>query len=574
MSSEPSTYNELAQGIIRDYLRSAVIIDDHWPEPEYASADQEESDAASEEDDRELEEDDDGSVPPDPGALSSLTAGNKDDEELLSGLHRSLVESGLLACGIRYTQQERDKAIRLAQNADIVVLDWHLVGDDGAEALQILENLRSNEARRQELRFVCVFTGHGRIAEVRNEIEKRLGIDERQSVNPSERSDANIRSGNLVIAIRNKKGLEEQDPDNTAGPNELLSHALSGLAENYDGLVQLTMLELTQHHRRHLPAILERLDRSLDAAVLLEAGDEKSPVGSGGSFLAILIDEWRAHLEQSNEQFRALGLASLESFRRPLAEKLGMVASEDLEETLTKAGFPSQQKAKTVAAQDQREDLQRWLMSGFLRSAEFPRGIQEKTSIFAERGIALAAMGLETGTLDKSLLSLDALFHQQFEKPLALTQGTLVAVESGSEPPVYLLCATPSCDAERPKEKIENLFTFLRTKKVDTSGIFQDPVKRPVYCVLRLDSGLLCLEICIKEKVILEIADRFFSAEGIIQGMQPLDPRETPESINLESVAQLRNEHALAVTAASAADGSRVGVNRVERIRSRLSRGD
>ncbi|MEM9291854.1 MAG: response regulator receiver domain [Acidobacteriota bacterium] len=571
MRPEPSTYDELAQSIIRDYLRSAVIIDDHWPD-QFGSAvagDASTTDESSLIEDQipEYLEEEELEKLVTEFPLRRQRSGEDPDANLLSKIHHTLIETGLLTCGLRYIQNDRDKAIRLAQSADIVVLDWHLVDDDGAEALEILRALKGDHSQGQALRFVCIFTGNAKISEVRT----RLNTFFELTPSSFEESNPNLRIDNLVIAIRNKEGGATGNTPFTVAPDSFLEEVLKGISENYGGLVQLTMLELTQHHRRHLPAILERLDSNLDAAVLLEVGDEKSPVGRGGSFLAILIDEWRAHLEQTNKQLRALDIANLKLLWRLLAEKLSMVTCEDLETSLIEAGFSNPKKAKSIAGQGQRESLQRWLMSGFSNSGRLPRGIQEKTSFFAERGIVLAAMGLKTEKLNESFLCLDALFHQQFEKPLALSQGTLVADERASEAPAYLLCITPSCDADRPREKIENLFTFLRTKEVDTPNIFAGPVKRSTYCVIRLDSGFLCLEIYIKQKVTLKIADRFFGAEGIIQGIQPLDRRKRPEKIKLKAVAQLRIDHALAVTAASAADGSRVGVNRVERIRSRLS---
>ncbi len=170
MTPDPKTYDELAQNVLRDYLRSAVIIDDQWPETAVGEAGVDEADESmlvddSNPDDIGMEDVAEPAVdvsPPRP-------VDNLEDARLLAELQRSLLQAGLIACGFRYTHQARDTAIDLARRADIVVLDWHLADDDGADALAILEKLRGNE-----LRFICIFTGHGRIPEVRHALEDYL----------------------------------------------------------------------------------------------------------------------------------------------------------------------------------------------------------------------------------------------------------------------------------------------------------------------------------------------------------------------------------------------------------------
>ena len=213
MTSEPRTYDELAQNVLRDYLRSAVIIDDQWPEAawdEPALSSLDESELVEDKIPDDVEDEDVGRPPME--VLPPRPSKNREDARLLADLQRSLLQEGLLACGFRYTHEARDVAIDLARRADIVVLDWHLVDDDGDDALTILEELRGNE-----LRFVCIFTGHGRIEEVRKALEDRF----REAIGGPEVGEADLRFGNLVIAIRNKKGISEEKPGFTVEPGRI-----------------------------------------------------------------------------------------------------------------------------------------------------------------------------------------------------------------------------------------------------------------------------------------------------------------------------------------------------------------
>lgn len=578
MTPQPETYDQLAQGVLKDYLRSAVIIDDQWPEATAEKADSEaeprettpkeaettpEGGAEDELDESPLIDDqladdfDEGDTTPAEAVEPSSPQNNPDDARLLAELRRSLVREGLLACGFRYTHQERHIAIELARRADIVVLDWHLVDDDGAEALAILEELQ-----KDALRFVCIFTGHGRIPEVRKALEDRLG----KASLSQEDSEADLRIGNLVLAIRNKGTLSESDTEFIIEPGNLLREALEGLATNYNGLVQLTLLELTQRHRAQLPAILKRLDRSIDTAVLLEAGDDESPVGQGGAFLAVLIDEWRAHLEQQHADLRILGQKGRRLYGTLLAEHLGKLTETEMEQVLSATGLGS---AEILAQEDKRGQIQDWLLDGCKKTGLSVQGFElgKKNLSVAQWGILCAAAETGTEQIDSGLLRLDSLFHQQFEQPKELTQGTLVAAyQPGPEAHDYYLCVTPVCDTERPPKKRSHLFTFVPAQPVISGSLLKSSNKVAAYCVIEHNRNLIRLEFLLKERFALAVADKTFK-NGSIQGRMVLGTTTSIAPIELRAIAQLRQEHALSITAAAAADASRVGVNRVELIR-------
>lgn len=552
MASEPSTYQELAKAVLRDYLRSAVIIDDQWRD----SANDLEEGGIDESDLIADEWIDDGLSPYPDGTQGDLApprpVHNIEDTRLLVGLQQALVGAGLLACGFRYTRQARSTAIELARRADIVVLDWHLAGDDGAEALKILADLRGND-----LTFVCIFTGHGRVQEVRQALLEQLG--DGKSVAAEDGPD--LRIENLVVAIRKKGGLSAEDLSYTVTPEGLLDAAVGGLTRSYNGLVQLTLLEFTRLHRRHLPKILERLDKSLDAAVLLEAGDNLSPVDQKGVFLAVLIDEWRAYLERDHSELRALGPRGRRLHGTALAQELAKIPVKELEDLFQSLGVNKQNASELVGPA---AGLHEWLRGGCVGAVVDSK----KQAAYVKIGILRAATsGLEAG---HSLphVRLDALFHQQLELPSQLTQGSLVAYP-GDKEDRYYLCITPACDADRP-ENIGNLFTFLETRPIDHERLLKkqkQPLKGP-YLVVDDEGDLRCLEVLLKQRIVLEVQDPAFEPKGLILGHFTLgDGEVVGGAVALRRVAQLRAEHALSITVAAAADAARVGVNRVELVR-------
>jgi hypothetical protein len=546
-------FSTLSQSVIRTFVRSALIIDDRWPDQGLTSFEQ---DLGQE----DLlagvipENESDTTEPTLTGEVARPLANDDTDAVLLDQLRQCLLNEGILACGLRYRQTDRNSAIALARRADIVVLDWHLIDDDGAEALEILRSLLGDC-----LRFVCIWTGRGRTEQVRVSLIQALG--EATSGNDGH---ADLRIKNLVIAIRIKEGLEEE-PGLTVGPEHLFEVAVQGLAKSYGGLVQLAMLEMTNQHREHLPDILEHIGSSLDTAVLLEAGDKDSPVGPGGAFLSVLVDEWRSRLERDVSRLKTLSIDGRVAFcaRFPVTDIDAW--QKQMREALRSLGYG--QKEQSRCTPELMASFAQWLRNGC--EGELPRvdGIPSKIAAWAA---LQSASNTEIGL--NPLFRLDALFHQQLNAAVSLTQGTVVRITL-NQTAHYLVCTTPACDAERP-EKIGRLYTFVRTRIVPTAEFIRG-VDGEFYCVLHDGENWTCLALLIKEKVSFEVTTPRFNERGIVMagllfgGSVPQTQNDNG-AIELHRVAQLRAEHALSLTASAASDASRIGVNRVELIRDRF----
>ncbi|MCP4678891.1 MAG: hypothetical protein GY854_26065, partial [Deltaproteobacteria bacterium] len=553
------SFAQISQAIFRDYIRSAVIIDDQWPEHEVVINDAEldESDLIA-----DSEEDDEPDI-----AESGLTGKatrprqapsvEELDVEILGGLRRALLREGVLTCGLRYQQEYRRTAIELARRADIVVLDWDLGSGNGDEALKILKELQGDS-----LRFVCIYTHWGRLEEVREILIENLSSAETSSERAwSEHGKDDF--GNLVIAFRGKKGLVDESV-RAVDPENFLEDAIGGLTKNFGGLVQLAMLEMTQRHREHLPRILEHIGSSIDTAVLLEAGDRDSPVGPGGAFLGVLVDEWRSRLERDHAQLKSLSREGRRAFGAKLRSNRGENWPMKMEDHLVQLG--TKPKVAKKCSEAVSAGFDRWLDEGC--GSEFPevQGVTPKIAAWT----ALCSSTEDDAPLD-SLLRLDALFHQQFNPANSLTQGAVVRVQDG-DMEHHLICTTPLYDSAQPK-RIGGLYTFVRARKVPTEKVLRGGGAE-WYCVIGHDGEYFCLKVLVKERVSLEVWDPSFDEDGIVHacfsiggGKEP--SREQVDVLDLHRVAQLRFEHALALSAAAATDAARVGVNRVELIRSR-----
>jgi hypothetical protein len=558
-----ATFQEMSKEIFRAYVRSALIIDDQWPEREVVEGDSEtgELDLLPEQtDEAELDvyETDlaaEGRVPPIPS--------NKDeiDAAMLGELRRALMLEGVLTCGLRYRQTDRGIAIELAKRADMVVLDWHLVNDEGDEAIKVLGPLLG-----ECLRFVCIWTGQGKVSQVKERLIQEF-VPEPCRGSLGESGQADFRLKNLVFAIRIKEGLE-LDSEYSVKPGNLLGVAVQGLANSFGGLVQLSMLEMTNRHREHLPEILVNIGSSIDGAVLCEAGHKDSPVRQGSALLNVLVDEWRSLLERDSSQFKSLSNEGRRAFGAKLRSGRNDTWKERMTNFLVNHGI-SGQGVRGATAESFVAEIDCWLDGGCEKGLPGIDGVSAPLLAWA---VVFSATNNDSAA--EPLLRLDALFHQQFSLAVSLTQGTVVEIQKGDAVD-YLICMTPLCDVARPEEG-GGLFTFVRARAVGAEEILKANGANN-YCVVGKPGRWRCLSIFVKQRVSLDIGEPRFDSKGVVRARPSIGDRGIAlgiddYTIELRHVAQLRLEHALELSTTAAADASRVGVNRVELIRSRIRR--
>jgi CheY-like chemotaxis protein len=289
-------YKCMAEGVIRNYVRSVLFIDDEWPEIQdlIAEGEQDESHLIPPEAVDDIEPEVSPEVQrmvPDieskdraPRCFSAKCAG---DSTLLE-FRQAVKKEGILFTGLRYHSRDLfESTVKLAQRADIIILDWELMDDDGAEAIRILKSLQNGG-----LRFICIFTDKDKVEEVRERLIRQLDNGSvGQALNTPE-----LRLDDLIIVIRNKKKPDGEAPDKDSNPfaiepGKLLGEAIHALSVQYGGLVQLAILEMTTKHREHIPRILGILTPALDPAFLLEKTDGDSPISRSDAFLGLLVDE-------------------------------------------------------------------------------------------------------------------------------------------------------------------------------------------------------------------------------------------------------------------------------------------
>ena len=162
---------------------------------------------------------------------------------------------------------------KLCKNADIVIVDWSLHGDDGQHALELITGLAldSSSEAPEQLRLILTYTGEPNLFEVANRIFERLNELSNDLPKPEDRKRLAIRvGGSRIVVLGKKNGRERLEEFRLNEVNEIdladraieeFTHLTAGLMSN----VALSSLAALRHNARK---ILSRFTPDLDAAFL------------------------------------------------------------------------------------------------------------------------------------------------------------------------------------------------------------------------------------------------------------------------------------------------------------------
>ena len=169
-------FSRRADEVVRDYVSTMVLVDDQWPEhgllppiPLEELSDVPEVDEGSRASTWSEKEKND-SVYGHPPVATPTEA--PDSEPQLLDIEKDAIDKGIVFTGLRFDRKKRQLAQELAREADVLVLDWNLLGtDEGAEALDMIETLARDP---RSPKFVYIFTGKTDRENARARITERI----------------------------------------------------------------------------------------------------------------------------------------------------------------------------------------------------------------------------------------------------------------------------------------------------------------------------------------------------------------------------------------------------------------
>ncbi len=187
---------------------------------------------------------------------------------------RSFSREGMV-CGVISPDGDDEQALlQTIKRADIVILDWRIDRETGADSLELMKNILTCRPE-QQLRFIAFYTGEPDRTSVRNRIKECL-----DTLDPkcAEESGVITFGGCRIVIYGKPGGLSEPNATDLIEPDELASRVIADFAETVRGLLPTLVVALLGTVRANVHRVLRIFPAQLDPAYLTHRAF--LPVGS------------------------------------------------------------------------------------------------------------------------------------------------------------------------------------------------------------------------------------------------------------------------------------------------------
>lgn len=298
------SFDEYGRTAAKKFLKTAIVIDDHISAPaEPDEVEAVEAPAFAVVDERPSAADGEAAAPPaKPVASSEESPSNLPIKPLADAFLDQQIVCGVL----KPTETDEDadvisRAVKAAEVADIVIVDWYLRGTDNKLALSILSRILQEDQKREgRLRLILVYTSAAPLHERSKELAAHL-TSEGIECFLEENDDTLIRADNCRIRFVQKLvGKQGKPVESLPGlAVEEFSRLSSGLLSNF-ALLGIGALRDATHH------LLATFDRRLDPAFVGHRAMLGDVDGARGLAMALFMLQMKSILSLPNHLGRAL----------------------------------------------------------------------------------------------------------------------------------------------------------------------------------------------------------------------------------------------------------------------------
>lgn len=368
---------------------------------------------------------------------------NLDADAVMSGFFRE----GIICAAIRPTSDHpitSQEYLRLLKKADLVVLDWNLVGqngddDAGEQAKEVIQQLVSVDDGGSRFRVIILYTGGTELGVADQAISDLLADKGFRRLDTVHRRD------HTVIAVCAKVGgaVADQDEHRQFGEAELGSKCVDIFAEATRGLLSNAVLKGLALIRGESHRLLGRFNDKCDPAFLFHRMLTSPPSDVEDQVIPLIVSE----IESILFELRANESISLErseeylEFRREADQWRPSVLSEDTDATFS---------ALKDALKDGIEHSTVVQRIESLKADAYVSNQDRKTFNVALSDVFCQAISGSDGPDRESLEELAMLMsiQQRYgDLPPILGPGTILLEQS--DPARYWLCVQPACDSVR-----------------------------------------------------------------------------------------------------------------------------
>ena len=447
----------------------------------------------------------------------------------------------------------RERTVRAARRADIVVLDWTIHDSTGEEALRVLSEIVQGDGGSGRLRLIAIYTGEPNLRTIYEQVRDAIG-EFYQDEELREADVLRMSRGPLHVVVLAKPGVAtaatSEFRDQEVAEGQLAGRLANEFAEMTGGLIRNAAIAGLAGIRENAHRILAKFEPSLDPAYLghrlllhhpPEAADHIEEALS--SEIASVIEDHRPGRWADGDAIESW-LAHRDSQGLQLSEPLGSPGNESavsgwrslLDQGFEAPGLPSPGFAS-------KSDLRRQAAEPFAEDAEAAR--------WSNRRFA-------------ALLRLKTRYPG---RPPRLSIGSVLHTREGDQDR-YLLCLQPKCDSVRLRGS--SGFPFIPLVPLTDAGEAREGMSLRLVVESERDRwehfGI--------EPKPSELTVRFFhpgeTPAGEVSAKEDVDGQfffEGTDKTRYRWIAQVKDEHALGVAGEVAAALARPGPNDAEWLR-------
>lgn len=471
-------------------------------------------------------------------AGSSLDPEDLDAKTLVDGF----AEKGI-ACTILCPVSEDDvvtQAFKIAELADIVVLDWILDKDYGEKATRLIQEMISEGSGIDRLRLIAIYTGESDLRAVADSVSGVLSSCYNEA--PERCCDFVAVKGPVRLAVFGKAHtrVPSEDPSLSARiveTSELPNRLINEFAEMTTGLLPNVAIAGLTEIRAQTHKLLTKFSCSLDAAYLGHRLLLPNPSDAEEEVVTMFVAEVLSILEHGDVSKHA-AIDSIRAWFDELANE--SFRPQDLLESPTNTSDA---------------------LLGFLAN-----GIDNfrKVGLSGWKWAEVThAFTVEDSQADESNRQFANMMHVKTryeDPPPSLTLGTILFSKWDGRP-TYWICLQPKCDSVRIGER--RAFPLVPMKQeADQKGDFEIVVEhRGCWVLLRVPRKPAKIKMFTFESDDESLNKVTATRSDPIWEIKPID------GPSFEWVAELKDEHAQRIANDFAGSFSRVGVNESEWVR-------
>jgi len=479
-------------------------------------------------------------VSPQPNAAdSSIDPRDLDAKSLVDGFAKKGI-----ACTVLRPYSEDNvvtQVTKVAERADIVVLDWILDRDNGESTTKLIRKLISEESGPDRIRLIAIYTGERNLGDVADRVYQLLSASSGEV--PERLTDFEAVKGPLRLVVFGKEHTQVP-PENTeltnriVGVSELPNRLIQEFAKMTTGILPNVAIAGLSEIRAQTHRLLTKFSSSLDPAYLGHRLLLSNPSEAEDEVVTMLVAEVLSILEHGSVAKQA----GIDSIRAWIDE---MKAKNSLRPL-----------PLSESPQDAQDTLLGILENGIYNTPNVRLGKWKWAQV-------THTFTPEDSFAEESNRQFATMMHVKTRyrgRPPSLTLGTILFSKS-DQCATFWICLQPKCDSVRIKErKSFPLVPMVQVK--DQECDFEIVVKhRGCWVLLRVPREPAKINMftfepddAAKEQVTATLNDSTWN----------FTPIEGP---SFEWVAELKDEHAQRITNEFAASFSRVGVTVSEWVR-------